>query len=555
MLSRYILGGLLGTGASASVFLATDSLTGEEVAVKVLHPQLAARPELVKRFLSEAQRLEGVVHPNITQVIEWGTQSDDENNDAWIVYELAPGISLSEYVERHGPLPPSDAINVMSGVLGGLGVLHQHGLVHRDISPSNVIINAGIPTQVKSADVRLIDYGLVGKIGTSTRNGSGVVGNAHYISPEQSRGDGVYPSGDIYQAGGVLYFCLTGTPPFEAESVEELLSAHATTVPPVPSALISGIPRELDRAVVKALLKSPTMRYRNVGEFNRTLSGIFGRDVSSTEALSPYSPSLEQTKVLPMSPTSFVDSERTMLLSVAYQESEDALRIRTHAQSARNGRPKIRPWVWPAVFATVLGIAVVTGIATAQGDNEPLLLEASPSQESSPSVTASEAQTTAQNVVPDLALLSLEEARNAVSSAGLVVSSEKYTDSFLPEDTVVSSEPEAGIFLPKGSKVTLRIASGLNKVPIFESGLPSDALSQLKLAGFTVSVLDQAGFPVANEAIISASKVIELKPKAGSLLRVGSTVIVIVSMPMPTVLPTLTPSPASTVAPSTTPTP
>jgi serine/threonine-protein kinase len=553
VLSRFVLGGLLGTGASASVFQATDTLTGNVVAVKVLHPKLSAREELSERFLEEASNVSEIAHPNMTKVIGWGSDSSSGKKDSWIAYELAPGISLAEYVELNGPLHPADAITMARGILSALGAFHRAGFVHRDISPQNVILDIHSPAALMTSDIRLIDYGLVGKIGTNTRNGSGVVGNAHFISPEQARGDGVYVSGDIYQTGAVLFFALTGRTPFSAETTEDLIKAHYALTPPVASAVVNGIPRELDRAVVKAMLKSPTMRYRNIDDFDRSLSAIFGRQEATVEVGQLTLDGLDQTKVLQTSPTSFVDFDRTMLLSASFTESQKAEELSLKSLFPRRKKFRLASWVWPIGFGTVLLASLVISLVSSQPVLPSVALGAQHSQ--APSETSKDLAPTSPTAVdvPDVTKLTRDEAIQALTNAGLSLGVETFSESPSTENIVLSSEPQAGSTVSPNSKVAITIASGRNRVPQVVGLSNFEAIRLLEDAGFSVTITDDNGIPQHSSIVDASLPVRLLKPSAGSLLRVGSTVIILVKIP--DAGPSTTPIPVMTESPSAPPQP
>lgn len=548
MLSRFSLGGLLGSGASASVFLATDTLTGDAVAVKVLHPRLAARPKQASRFVDEAVRMQGIEHLNITGVIAWGRSTEGEEPAAWIAYELAPGISLVEYVDIFGPLAPGEAATLARGVLAGLGALHNAGLVHRDVSPQNVIIDTQAGSHLSLSNIKLIDYGLVGNAGTSTRTKSGVVGNAHYVSPEQARGAGVYPSGDIYQAGAVLYFALTGHTPFTGDSSEELVQAHLDQTPPVPSAVMAGIPRELDRAVVKAMLKSPMMRYRNVDEFSRSLAAIFGRDEAATVVLPVVSGLLDHTKVLPAAAAhSYVDLDRTLLLTTSSAESDSNQRLLSKPTRGLWRNITSAPWVWPTIFGTLLVAAVVTSVISAQPGMRDVAsgtfrVGGDSSLASATPIGTAEIE---MLTVPSLTDMTAAQAFQALEKLGLVLGQETRSDSALAADYIVGSDPAAGAIVTPGSTVTLILATGRNKVPQVTGLTSAEALQQLSAAGFTVALHGSDGVPIGDSSSAAAARVLQLKPSGGSLLRVGSTVIAVVNS-----IPVSSPSPSGSVLPN-----
>ncbi|MBC7519178.1 MAG: protein kinase [Microbacteriaceae bacterium] len=294
---RFRLGELLGTGGSASVFAATDVNSGALVALKILHPHLSRSEPLREGFFREARAAVGLRHPNVAAVLGVGVHGPngadaDEDPLAWIALERAAGMSLAERVERSGALDVRQSLAVASGVLQALEAAHALGLIHRDVSPANIMVTADPDGVIRSAGVRLVDFGLADAAGrpvlgadllrsTGTSTGIpgriaagddletaelGILGSANYMSPEQARGEAVDERGDLYQLGCVLHFALTGRPPFTRDSSEAVMRAHTQAPPPVPSVLFSGIPRTVDRLVVKAMLKDPAGRFSSAGE-------------------------------------------------------------------------------------------------------------------------------------------------------------------------------------------------------------------------------------------------------------------------------------------------
>ncbi|WP_164861859.1 serine/threonine-protein kinase, partial [Microbacterium sp. CPCC 204701] len=269
---RFRLGELLGTGGSASVYAAVDGRTGLGIALKVLHPHLSERPAAREAFLAEARRAQPLRHPHIVGVLGVGVDHDGEAPVAWIALERAAGSSLSQHVARNGPLTPAHAVAVIDGVLRALEAAHAIGLIHRDVSPSNVMVVPDASGALASDGVRLLDFGLADATGTAAigtddllsvdaKGRAGVMGNVNYMSPEQVRGMPVDARGDVYQAGALLHFALTGRPPFPCQTTGQTLRAHLEAPPPLPSASDGSIPRGLDRVVVRAMLKDPADRF------------------------------------------------------------------------------------------------------------------------------------------------------------------------------------------------------------------------------------------------------------------------------------------------------
>jgi eukaryotic-like serine/threonine-protein kinase len=200
---RYRLGELLGTGGSASVFTALDIETDTVVALKILHPHLSDPVQTREAFFAEARAAAVLRHPNIVAVLGVGVHDPGEEPLAWIALDLAPGVSLAEHVEKHGALGVDDALTLAAGVLLALEAAHAVGLIHRDISPANVMVDVRPDSKLAVGAVRLLDFGLADAAGrpalgtdllrssavhgdTATRP-VGVLGSVNYMSPEQHR--------------------------------------------------------------------------------------------------------------------------------------------------------------------------------------------------------------------------------------------------------------------------------------------------------------------------------------------------------------------------------
>ena len=350
---RYRLGELLGTGGSASAFAAVDtrseSGTGTEasVALKILHPHLSRSEQSREAFFAEARAAAVLRHPNIVAVLGVGVHDAAQEPLAWIALDLAPGVSLAEHVEKHGALAVGAALTVAAGVLLALNAAHRNGLIHRDVSPANIMVEPAADGTILVTGVRLLDFGLADAAGrpvlgtdvlrsppergaAATRE-VGVLGSANYMSPEQARGRTVDERGDIYQLGGVLYFALTARPPFLRDSTSAVLQAHVQSPPPVPSVLRPGIPREVDRIVVKALLKDPASRYRSALEMGEAIAAVLpGGPLSAGPAGD------DRTRVLD------ADLARTTVLARTTMRPSSASAARTqppeHSRRCR-GRP------------------------------------------------------------------------------------------------------------------------------------------------------------------------------------------------------------------------
>jgi hypothetical protein len=246
---RYTLIAVLGTGGMATVWRARDEMLGREVAVKVLSPQYAADPEFLARFEREARHAAAVSHSRLVTVFDCGV----ERGTPFIVMELVVGRTLRQVMDETGALPPGQAVTVAAAVCEGLEAAHAAGLVHRDITPANIVLNDG--------EVKILDFGIARADGTRAATATGaVLGTAAYLSPEQAAGQQAGPQSDLYSLGCVLFEMLAGRPPFTADSAVGLAYRQVHDDPGPPSAWRPGLPPRLDHITALLLAKDPAAR-------------------------------------------------------------------------------------------------------------------------------------------------------------------------------------------------------------------------------------------------------------------------------------------------------
>src|SRR5581483_9297609 len=202
---RYELEELVGTGGMSSVFRARDRQLERRVAIKILHEHYADDPEYLERFRREARAVARLSHPNIVTVIDRG----DDDGRQFIVFEHVEGENLKELVLRSGRLPVRRALELALAVADGLAFAHDHGLVHRDVKPQNVLLS-------RDGDVKVTDFGIARSLHVEhgvTQTGT-VLGTGDYLAPEQASGKSVSPATDVYSLGVVLWELLAGDVPF-----------------------------------------------------------------------------------------------------------------------------------------------------------------------------------------------------------------------------------------------------------------------------------------------------------------------------------------------------
>jgi serine/threonine protein kinase len=249
-LGPYRLEGRLGEGATGVVFRAARGPDRDVVALKVLHARLAGDDVFRRRFAHEARVARAVEHESLVPVVDSG----EIDGRYYLAGMYMPGGSLAERLEREGPLPLPVVLEVVRAVGTALDALHDSGLVHRDVKPSNLVLDAG-------GNVLLTDFGLAkGAALTALTRPGQVLGTLDYLAPELIRGDEATPSCDVYALGCVVFECIAGTPPFGGRNLLQVGTAHLEEEPPDAAAGRDDVPDAVSWAVGRALAKQPASR-------------------------------------------------------------------------------------------------------------------------------------------------------------------------------------------------------------------------------------------------------------------------------------------------------
>jgi serine/threonine-protein kinase len=290
---RTIMGGQfeiaqrIGTGGMGSVYRASEPAMGREVAIKILHPKLKGRSDLVSRFRREARAMSQLAHPNTVRVFMYGELPED--GSLYIVMEMLEGKNLNQTVRKGGPMSAERAVPILVQVCQALHEAHQLGIVHRDLKPENIFIcnQAGMVDYPK-----VLDFGLAKVTEQQMRPGSliltqeGMVfGTPEFMSPEQARGQTLDARSDIYSLAVILYEVLTGKLPFDAKTPMEYVSKHVTAEPIPLNERVPGrtFAPGLEAAISRALAKDPNQRFQTAIAFAAALApfGQLGGDHSS----------------------------------------------------------------------------------------------------------------------------------------------------------------------------------------------------------------------------------------------------------------------------------
>jgi serine/threonine protein kinase len=259
-LGSYRLEARLGDGAMGVVYRAVRDPDGAIVALKVLRDELADDEVFRRRFTREAKAATEVEHRNLVRVLDAG----ESDGRFYLAARYVDGRSLADRL-ADGPLPLPGMLRLVAEVAGGLQALHERGLVHRDVKPSNVLLDA-------DETAALGDFGLAkGRAYTVLTQPGQVLGTLDYLAPELIRGAPAGPASDIYALGCVAFECLAGTPPFAGRSVLQVGVAHLQEEPPDPVAGRSDVPSAVSWAVRRALAKEPDRRPQTALAFSRML--------------------------------------------------------------------------------------------------------------------------------------------------------------------------------------------------------------------------------------------------------------------------------------------
>ncbi|MGH8662616.1 MAG: serine/threonine-protein kinase [Burkholderiales bacterium] len=312
-LGRYELLAELGKGAMGVVYRANDPLLDRLVAIKTvsmsLDPQEMAEYET--RFYQEAKAAGSLNHPNIVTIYDVGKSG----NLAYMAMEFLQGEELRSLLAGDQPLPVARAVDISAQVAEGLAYAHQHGVVHRDVKPANIMLSV-------NGRAKITDFGIARMRSAEVKTQTGIVlGSPRYMSPEQVAGKRAEPRSDIFSLGVILYEMLTGRPPFTGEDVTSVMFQIMNLVPPPPSSINARVPEVLDFIVAKAIAKAVEDRYAGAEEFAQDLREVAKQIDTTVHVLSATRP--------PVPPKLDRDAAQALAQSLPVTRRADAIEVST----------------------------------------------------------------------------------------------------------------------------------------------------------------------------------------------------------------------------------
>lgn len=426
---RYKILELIGGGGMSNVYLAHDMILDRDIAIKILRYDFSNEEELRRRFQREALSTTSLAHPHIVNIFDVG----EEGSLHYLVMEYVPGKTLKEYIIDNSPVAPEQAVKIMKQLASALAHAHQNQIVHRDIKPQNILMDA-------EGNVKISDFGIAMALSaTSYTQTNSVLGTVHYLSPEQARGGTANKKSDIYSLGIVMFELLTGKLPFSGESAVSIALKHLQTETPSLREIVPSMPQSLENVVLKATAKNPQHRYQSANEMEEDLSTVLLPErLNEPKFSAPIDE--DATRAMPAikDPAVYGSVEETKTLAPV-SKKEPAKK-----PAAPPAKKKKKKWPWIvgiALFLVVAGLVAAVAFPDLFGPR--------------------------QVAVPDVKDMERDEAIEELRSLGFVIGEEReQTSEEVAEGNVVRTIPEAGKMRNRESEIQLFISTGKEKAEL-----------------------------------------------------------------------------------------
>jgi len=508
---RYLIQEKLGSGGTAIVYKGQDTLLNRMVTIKILREEYASNEEFVRRFRREAQAVASLSHGNIVAVYDVGF----EEYMHYIVMEFVEGQSLKEYIKQKGALPIQEAASVMTQVLDGISYAHEHGIIHRDIKPHNILLG-------KDGRAKVTDFGIaVGMTDmTQTYNTSSrIMGSVHYIAPEQVQGQPVTEKSDIYSAGVVFYEALTRQLPFTGDTPISIAMQHVQGELILPHQLNPKIPMSLSYVVMRAMRKNPETRYENAKEMREAIRSA--TDGLNSVYVSPSEENLHNARELDASlPGDEADKRASRDKGGLFSRVQPETNSRDYPRDRNAPRRRIS---FMGILFLLLLIAFVGTVIWAINYLRGII---------DPSQTVDD-----KVIVPYVVGKDLAEAEAELLRLDLVPVVDARRNDDAPLNQVLQQSPPAESSVGAGRDVKLTVSDGPRRteVPLVIGDSKMLAETKLKTKGLDFAYLEDE----YNEDFL-AGEIFRQDPIAGELAPGGTVVELTVSLgpePVPTTAP------------------
>jgi len=424
---RYAVKKLIGGGGMANVYLGFDNILKREIAIKVLRLEYSNDDEFITRFHREAQSATSLAHENIVNIYDVG----EEDDIYYMVMEYIEGLTLKEYIQRYGPIPVEDSVDIMMQITSAIEHAHMNHIVHRDIKPQNILID-------QNRTVKVTDFGIaLALTATSLTQTNSVLGSVHYLSPEQARGGMANRKSDIYSLGIVLYEMLTGKIPFNGQSAVSIALKHLETNMPSIREWDPSIPQSLENIVLKATAKDPFERYQRVSDFEKDLSTALDADRLNEPAYQPPEEPGDSTKAIPI-----ISHNQNHAPGTASQETTRPIANQPIKQDQdeqpkkkMSRKKKITIWAISLVLLFITAGLVALFILPNWLQPEDIALE-------------------------DLTEMHIDDAIEVLTEQGLDYELEEVHSEEIEQDHVVTTDPEPLTIVKEGSLITVFVSDG-----------------------------------------------------------------------------------------------
>lgn len=582
---RYLIESLIGVGGMANVYKGRDVRTGNQIAVKVLKEEFLDNEELVRRFKNESKAISILNHPNIVKVYDVSVTDQLQ----YIVMEYIDGITLKEYLkQRNGALTWKEVVHFATQVLSALDHAHSKGIVHRDVKPQNIMLQA-------DGSIKMMDFGIARFSRAQSQTVSDkAIGSVHYISPEQAKGDHTDARTDIYSVGVMMYEMLSGKLPFDGTGAVSIAIMQISEKPKPLAEVAPNIPVGLRQITEKAMEKDPADRYQSAQEMLDAIAA-FRRDPSiSFEYEYNTQDNPDKTINRVVSSTAKTAGKAAVSTSQARRagtmNSGKGKNVKKQKAKAAKGLSML-PIFFGMAVAFVIGAAILVYLIFTNSTNsffskhadvqlinfvgmtedefrasdynssllakwvyeyndapEGTIFQQNPKQgrtvKAGQKVTLKVSLGTQWVTVPDVKTYVSDDAKKTLQDSGLQVVSKYVEDESVAAGTVVYTEPAGGETVEGGSTVNMYIARSKrdNMVSVTSvTGLQvSEGTADLQRQNLVVSVVEQP----SSEA---EGTILNQEPAAGTQVRIRSTVRLYVATAMPKVVqdPSTSDSPSS----------